>query len=113
MTREFVETDLFRKTWRAMGLKDDELAVLQDMILMNPHIGDVIPDTGGARKLRIQLEGRGKRGGARVIYVDIFESEVIYLLLAYPKNVQDNMTQAQKKTIQSMIEQIKGRNKHG
>lgn len=107
MDRKFVETDLFRRTWKAMGLSDLDLFTLQEMILLNPQIGDVIPETGGARKMRIQLEGRGKRGGGRVIYVDVYEAETIYLLMAYPKNVQEDMTGDQKKAIRQIIEQIK------
>ena len=53
--REFVELPFFRKTWKSMGLDDEELFVLQNMILENPQIGNVIQDTGGARKMRIQL----------------------------------------------------------
>lgn len=48
-------------------------------------MGDVIEGAGGARKLRIQLEGRGKRGSGRVIYLDVFEQKNLYLLFAYPK----------------------------
>ena len=107
MERKFVETDLFRRTWKAMGLSDSDLFILQEIILSNPQVGDVIPETGGARKMRIQLEGRGKRGGGRVIYVDIYEAETIYLLMAYPKNVQEDMTSDQKKAIRQIIEQIK------
>ena len=107
MERKFVETDLFRRTWKAMGLSDSDLFILQEIILSNPQVGDVIPETGGARKMRIQLEGRGKRGGGRVIYVDIYEAETIYLLMAYPKNVQEDMTSNQKKAIRQIIEQIK------
>ena len=90
-----------------MGLDDEELFVLQNMILENPQIGNVIQDTGGARKMRIQLEGRGKSGGGRVIDVDLFETEVTYLLMAYPKNIQEELTPDQKKMIRAIIEQIK------
>ena len=61
-------------------------------MLQNPQIGDVIEGTGGARKMRITLEGRGKRGGGRVIYLDVFEKESLFLLFAYPKNVQEDLT---------------------
>ncbi len=90
-----------------MGLGDDELKDLEELLLSNPQEGDVIQGTGGARKLRFQLEGRGKRGGARVIYVDIFEKEKLYFLFAYPKNVQENLTVEQKDIIKAMIELIK------
>ena len=87
MTRTFIFTEPFRKCWAAMGL----------------HEG-----TSGARKMRIQMNGHGKRGGGRVIYVDIFEKEKLYFLFAYPKNVQANLTEQQKKVVRQMVEAIKG-----
>ena len=68
-----------------MGLHDEELKLLEDILLENPQKGDVIEGTSGARKMRIQMNGHGKRGGGRVIYVDIFEKEKLYFLFAYPR----------------------------
>lgn len=68
----------------------------------------MIPDLAGARKIRSPLTGRGKSGGGRVIYVDVVVKEQIFLLLAYPKNVQTDMNPAQKKIIRNLIETIKG-----
>lgn len=72
-----------------MGLGDRDLTTLEDTLLENPQLGDVVEGTGGARKMRIQLPGRGKSGGGRVIYLDIFEKEHLYFLFAYP-NQEDN-----------------------
>ena len=80
MTREFVYTEPFRKCWKAMGLSEDDLKKLEEILLENPQLGDVIEGTGGARKMRIQIENRGKSGGGRVIYVDVFEKEKLYFL---------------------------------
>lgn len=91
-----------------MGLHDEELKLLEDILLENPQKGDVIEGTSGARKMRIQMNGHGKRGGSRVIYVDIFEKEKLYFLFAYPKNVQVNLTEQQKKIVRQMVEAIKG-----
>lgn len=77
-------------------------------MLMDPEAGDVIQGTGGARKVRIPLEGRGKSGGGWVIYVDVVIREQIYLLMAYPKNVQTDLSQDQKKMMRKLIEIIKG-----
>lgn len=107
MTRKFIYTEPFRRCWKAMGLQDTDLIVLEETLLKNPKIGDVIEGTGGARKMRIQLEGRGKSGGGRVIYLDVFEQEHLYLLFAYPKNVQEDLTSDQKKSIRKMIELIR------
>lgn len=106
MTRKFIYTEPFRRCWKAMGLNDDDLLILEGALLENPRLGDVIEGTGGARKLRIQLDGRGKSGGGRVIYLDVFEKEHLYMLFAYPKNVQENLTPDQKRIIRKMIEAI-------
>lgn len=90
-----------------MGLSDNDLPALENALLENPQIGDVIEDTGGARKMRIQLEGRGKSGGGRVIYLDVFEKESLYLLFAYPKNMQSDLRPEQKKAIRTMVAAIK------
>jgi len=105
--RSFVLTVSFEKSWAAMGLGDDELCVLQSLLVKDPEAGDVIQGTGGARKVRIPLEGRGKSGGGRVIYVDIVVREKIYLLMAYPKNVQVDLTPEQKKKVHKVVEMIK------
>ena len=106
--RLFIATEPFRKCWKAMGLDDDNLKELETVLLQDPQCGDVIQGTGGARKIRIQLnDNKGKSGGGRVIDVDIFEKERIYLLFAYPKNVQENLTPEQKKAISQVIEAIK------
>lgn len=107
MTRKFIYTEPFRCCWKAMGLNDGALLELEAALLKNPKLGDVIEGTGGARKIRIQLEGRGKSGGGRVIYLDVFEKKNLYLLFAYPKNVQENLTAEQKKAIRQMIEAIR------
>lgn len=87
-----------------MRLDDTALSALEDALLLDPESGDIIEGTGGARKIRIQLAGRGKSGGGRVIYFDI--GEVIYLITAYPKNVQEDLTPAQKKRIHDLTRQF-------
>ncbi len=94
MTRKFVQTSPFLSAWKKMRLDDTALLGLENALLVNPEAGDMIEGTGGARKVRIQLEGRGKSGGGRVIYFD--NGSVIFLLTAYPKNVLEDLTQAQK-----------------
>lgn len=107
MKRSFVMTPGFEKSWSAMNLGDDELRELQNLLIEDPEAGDVIQGTGGARKVRIPLEGRGKSGGGRVIYVDVVVRERIYLLMAYPKNVQTDLSPDQKKMVRKVVETIK------
>lgn len=90
-----------------MGLSVEDLKILETLLLENPQMGDVIKGTGGARKIRIRLNGHGKSGGGRVIYLDVFEKERLYLLFAYPKNVMENLTEEQKQLIKSLVDAIK------
>ena len=69
MKRTFIEVPLFTKKWKELGLTDEDLRDLQNILLQNPKSGDVIQGTGGLRKIRIPMKGRGKSGGSRVIYV--------------------------------------------
>lgn len=89
-----------------MGLGDEEQRELENILLENPQKGAVIEGLAGIRKLRIKLEGRGKSGGGRVIYLDVLEKEKLYLLFAYPKNVQENLTSEQRKILRRMAESI-------
>jgi hypothetical protein len=86
----FVETKLFTKLVQEY-LSDDEYAVLQQSLLVNPDAGDVIPGSSGVRKLRWAVAGRGKRGGLRVIYFLRRHNEEIWMLTLYAKNVADNI----------------------
>jgi hypothetical protein len=58
-------------------------------LIEQPEAGDVVPGSGGVRKLRWRAPGRGKRGGYRVIYFARVERGVIWMLTIYPKNVKD------------------------
>ncbi len=106
MTRKFITTNEFDRQWKAMDLTDEDLADLQSMILLDPEAGALMRDTGGLRKLRVPLEGRGKRGGARVCYVDFVVKEAIYLITAYPKNEKDNLSKAERNEVRKLIDRL-------
>jgi hypothetical protein len=72
----------------------DELDDLKDFIARNPFAGDVMPGTGGLRKLRWGRAGKGKRGGTRVIYYYYNETAPLYLFMAYAKAAQENPSPA-------------------
>lgn len=74
---------------------------------LNPCSDDLIPGTGGIRKIRWQGSGRGKRGGVRVIYYVYDDSRPIYLLYAYPKNVQVDLSEDEKRAFRSIVEEMK------
>ena len=95
--------------WKALGLDDDAQQSLENILLANPKAGAVIPNCGGVRKLRIVLPGIGKRGGARVIYIDIMGAEKIYFLMAYPKGKKETTTPEENKALLALAGQLKNR----
>ena len=78
---------------------------LQIELVTRPEIGAVIPGGGGLRKMRWSMAGRGKRGGARIIYYWAVAQDQLLLLLIYPKNVQDDLTPAQAKILRQIVEE--------
>jgi len=96
MKREFVHAESFEKSWKALRLNDDDLRKFQYYLQENIDKGNIIKGTGGARKIRWALD-QGKSGGIRVIYLNFEIYEKIYLMLAYPKSVKDNLTDSEKK----------------
>lgn len=108
MKRTFIEVPIFTKHWEGLGLTDEDLRSLENIILADPKIGDAIQGTGGLRKIRIPLGQHGKRGGARVIYVDIEIKEIIYFINVYSKNEKDDLTEDEKKAFKAVVEKLKG-----
>jgi len=86
----FVETKLFTRLVQEY-LSDDEYIKLQQALVANPEAGAIIPGSGGIRKLRWGVAGRGKRGGIRVIYFLRTRQGQIWMLTLYPKNVAENI----------------------
>lgn len=99
----FIETPLFTRLVTDY-LSDDEYRQLQTALVENPEAGAVIPQSGGVRKLRWSLRGRGKRGGLRVIYYVRSRHGVIWLLTLYPKNVAENISAHTLRKIRKEIE---------
>ena len=96
----FIETPIFTADLNGL-LTDDEYAEFQRYLADNPRLGDVIQDTGGLRKIRWSANGKGKRGGVRVIYYYLTADVQIRLLLIYKKGIQDNLTEKQKKILRT------------
>ena len=98
----FFETPVFTRQIKTLS-DDGSYRELQLQLMMRPDAGDLIPHSGGLRKIRMGLSGRGKRGGARVIYYWMKSKSQIYMLLAYAKNEQDNLTVEQLKTLRDLV----------
>ena len=86
----FVETKLFTRLVQEY-LNDDQYRQLQQALIAEPEAGSIIPGSGGVRKLRWGIAGRGKRGGLRVIYYLRTRQGQIWMLTLYPKNVAENI----------------------
>jgi hypothetical protein len=97
-----VETDSFVSATRKL-LNEDEREALIDFLAYNPAAGDVMAGTGGVRKLRWSLPGRGKSGGARVIYYYHDERMPLYLLEAFAKNEQANISHAGRNAFKKFV----------
>ncbi len=102
---EFFEAPAFTR-YIAAYLDDDQCRGLQDALAQNPELGDVMPQTGGFRKLRFgdPRRGKGKRGGLRVIYFWFPEDDQIWLMTIYSKDESDDLTAEQKKALKRAIE---------
>jgi hypothetical protein len=100
---DIIETSVFTRQVQNL-LTDEEYRQLQLALVDNPEMGVIIQGSGGLRKIRWAISGRGKRGGVRTIYYWAVKKDQILLLLMYAKNEQDNLTQDQLKVLRGIIE---------
>ena len=100
-----VETPLFTKQILALAT-DQEYRALQEVLVANPAAGDLIPSGGGIRKVRMAQPGRGKRGGARVIYYWRRDKGTIFMLVVYAKSVKTNLSAAEISTLRGLVKAL-------
>ena len=108
MKRLFIEAKWF--TEELAQCKSPELLEnIQALILEEPERGDLVQGTGGVRKLRAAdpSRGKGKRGGYRILYLDLPDRAHTHLLLLYDKGSADDITSDEKKAIKAVVDQIK------
>ena len=98
----FIETPIFTRSIRRL-LGAEQYRSLQLALLLRPEQGDVMIGGGGLRKLRWNLRDKGKRGGIRVIYYWDMKQEIFYMLLAYSKSQQEDLTAEQIKILKRLI----------
>lgn len=102
------ETPLFvsqaERVW-----SDAEREEFVDFIAGNPEAGDLIPETGGVRKVRWSRAGSGKRGGVRVIYFYHDANRPLYLLLVYAKATREDLSADEKRTVRKLAAVLKGK----
>lgn len=108
MKAVFIESSEFTR-WITEYLPDDAYAELQQELMDNPEKGTVMPGCGGLRKIRIAdpRRGKGKRGGARVIYLYIPEAKWFFLLDIYDKDEKDDLNAGEKKALSQYVDEFK------
>ncbi|WP_290793477.1 transcriptional regulator [Halomonas sp.] len=100
-----IETAMFRR-YAEQVWRDDEREAFIAWLAFDPLVGDVIPGTGGVRKVRWRRQGSGKRGGVRVIYYNTLDDGQVWLLIVYAKSKFDNLPA-------SLLAQLKEELDHG
>jgi len=86
----FIESSVFARTLPTY-LDDDEYSDLQQFLMQNPEAGDLVPGSGGVRKVRWSRPGMGKRGGLRVIYFMRYRPNEFWMLTLYAKTQRENV----------------------
>ena len=102
----FVESPAFTKQCTDLW-SDADYSAFKHFLAARPEAGDLIPGLGGLRKVRWSAKGRGKRGGARVIYILLLQPGLIYLFQAYTKGDIADLAPEQKKRLRAAVDEIK------
>ncbi len=97
----FIETPIFTDDVSEL-LSDEEYAALQEHLVDQPKSGPVIAGTGGLRKIRWTVAGRGKRGGTRVIYYHVVAQAQIRMILIYRKGIKDDLSPREKAVLRKI-----------
>ena len=99
-----IETSVFTRQVQKL-LTDETYRELQIALAERPDLGAVMVGSGGLRKARWAAQGRGKRGGVRVIYYWAVKQEHLLMLLIYPKSERDDLTREQLKLLRKIVEE--------
>ena len=102
----FIETPNFTKQIKSL-IADDVYAEFQQELSADPEQGDLIRGSGGVRKVRWAKENTGKSSGIRVIYYYVNAKGQIYMFMAYPKSVKDDLTDQEIAILRKAVEMLK------
>jgi hypothetical protein len=105
-TMRVVRTRRYQRDLKRLGLRDAEIAALEEAVAGNPLAGSVIPGLGGIRKLRFSLGGKGKRGGGRVIYFLVLADDTVFMLFAYAKAHQTDLSEEQRRLALAIVKEL-------
>jgi len=100
MKRTFVEFPGASRVLKAEGISDDALRDLQRNIMQGA--GEIVKGTGGIKKIRCPVPGRGRSGGIRVLFADYPDAGKCILLVAFAKNVKENLSKSEQNELAKM-----------
>lgn len=100
----YIETSIFTRQVTAL-LPDEEYKRLQEVLLIRPEAGDLIPGSGGLRKLRWRVLGKGKRGGLRLIYYWDVSDDSFFMLAVYKKSQKEDLTKQEVAILRRLVEE--------
>ena len=113
MRRRFVESRGFsedrKRLERERELSDEDMRVLEQSILADPEVGDLVPGTGGMRKVRVGQRSvrRGKRDGVRVYYLDLPRRGVCHLVAVFGKREKADLSAAERRAVAALVQRLK------
>jgi hypothetical protein len=102
----FIESHKFTEQVTRLNA-EEAVWELENELLQNPDKGDLIQGTGGFRKIRMKLPGRGKSAGARVVYFHLRDRAVIFLFLLYTKSGQSDLSAEQRAALRQQTHYLK------
>ena len=106
MTIKVVRTSIYQRACRRI-MTEQEILSAEAQIISAPAAWPVIPGGGGIRKARVARGGKGKSGGARIIYFWMSARGELYFLTAYAKNMQEDLSQNELREWRDLIRSIK------
>lgn len=98
-----IETTIFTRLINEL-MDDDSYGEMQEALVQKPDVGDLIPGSGGLRKVRWKMEGKGKRCGTRIIYYWQTADDQLWMLYGYAKAGKEDLTKDQLKTLSGIVE---------
>jgi hypothetical protein len=104
---EFVRLPVFERHARGL-LDEDDVREIEQELMQDPTAGNVIAGTGGLRKLRYAVGGKGKSGGVRIIYFHRSKKGRLYLVTVYHKSAKDNLTKAERNEMKRLTAALDG-----
>lgn len=101
-----VETSAYIASAKDAGMSAGEMTAVVDILAANPEAGEIMPECGGARKLRVAKPGKGKSGGYRIITYYAGDAYPVFLLTVFGKNEKSNLTKAERNALAGLTKKL-------